>query len=288
MAGFYHLSVKMLSRANGKAVVASAAYRAGDILRDERYGKTYDYSPRRGIAHKAILAPDDAPEWALNREHLWNRVETIEKRKDAQLARELELALPHQLSGKEKTIMVETFIREQLIPLGMIVDYAIHAPNRKGDERNWHAHLLTTLRPVAGGDLSPLKDREACRPEKILQWRRAWAEIQNRTFERLNVRDQNGEILRVDHRSFEDRGIGREATQHMGVHAAAMERKGERTEIGDRNRAIMRGNAQRERQRETPFYRAREQAQDEFQRPGKDGGTSIDRTRGSNRDDREF
>src|ERR1700722_15474842 len=162
MNAYYHLSVKMISRAEGKAVVASAAYRAGELLRDKRYGKTYDYEPRRGIEHKAILAPDRAPAWALSREQLWNRVEAKEKRKDAQLARELELGLPHQLSPQDRTLLVETFIKEQLLPRSMIVDYAIHAPNRKGDERNWHAHLLTTLRPLENGELAALKDREAC------------------------------------------------------------------------------------------------------------------------------
>ncbi|HEY3783564.1 MAG TPA: MobQ family relaxase [Fimbriimonadaceae bacterium] len=268
MEGFYHLTVKMIGRSSGQAIVASAAYRAGEILRDERYGKTYDYSPRRGIHHKGILAPENAPDWALSRELLWNRVEARENRKDAQLAREFELALPHQISLKERSMMVETFIREQLIPHGMVVDYAIHAPNRRGDQRNWHAHLLTTLRPLEGGDLSALKDRDACKPEMIHQWREAWAEIQNRTFERLDLRDETGNPLRVDHRSFLARGIDREPTQHMGVHATAMERKGEITDRGDQNRAITALNENRIHRRVSQFV-TRDEISDAFERPGK-------------------
>lgn len=246
MAGFYHLSVKMIGRSEGRSAVACAAYRSGQTLADERYGRVHDYAPRRGITHTGILAPENAPAWALDRQALWNRVEAAEKRKDAQLAREFTLGLPHQLDAATRGEMVHTFIREQLTPRGMIVDYAIHSPNRAGDERNWHAHLMTTLRPLEGDALASKKDREACAPEMIQQWRKAWAEIQNRTFERLQVRDEGGRIVRVDHRSYERQGVDREPTQHMGVLATAMEREGVPTEIGDKNRAIRAANDNRQ------------------------------------------
>lgn len=258
MAGYFHLSIKMIGRSDGRSAVACAAYRSGQKLEDERYAKTHDYAPRRGITRTAILAPPDAPEWGLDRQALWNRVEAAEKRKDAQLAREIELGLPHQLAAAEMAAMVETFITEQLIPRGMIVDYAIHSPNRAGDERNWHAHLMTTLRPLEGGNLSRLKDRDACTPEMVQQWREAWAEIQNRTFERMQIRDGDGRILRVDHRSYEARGIDREPTQHMGVLATAMERDGKATEIGDKNRAILTANDNRHLTRRTAERATRE------------------------------
>lgn len=261
MAGFYHLSVKMIGRTEGRSAVACAAYRSGQTLEDERYAKVHDYAPRRGITRTGILAPEDAPAWALDRQRLWNRVEAAEKRKDAQLAREFELALPHQLPQQEMAGMVETFISEQLIPRGMIVDYAIHSPNRAGDERNWHAHLMTTLRPLEDGQLSKLKDREACAPEMIQQWREAWAEIQNRTFERLQVRGDDGQILRVDHRSYEQQGINREPTQHMGVLATGMERNGKVTEIGERNRAILQANDNRQMLRREAGQLHREEAE---------------------------
>jgi ATP-dependent exoDNAse (exonuclease V) alpha subunit len=105
---------------------------------------------------------------------------------------------------------------------------------------------MTTLRPLEDGQLSKLKDRDACAPEMIQQWREAWADIQNRTFERLQVKDSDGRILRVDHRSYDAQGIDREPTQHMGVLATAMERDGKPTEIGERNRAILMANDNRQ------------------------------------------
>ena len=236
----------MIGRSNGRSAVACAAYRAGDVLRDERLGQRHDYGPRRGILRTAILAPEGAPAWALDREKLWNRAEAAEKRKDAQVAREIELGLPHRVSPSLRTELVETFIREQLLPRGMIVDYAIHAPNRKGDERNFHAHLLTTTRSIEAAGFARLKDTEACSREVIHDWREAWSEIQNRTFEHHQIRDADGRILKVDHRSYEARGIDREPSIHLGVHANALERSGQRSERGDVNRAVEKLNELKE------------------------------------------
>lgn len=246
MAGYYHLSVKMIGRAEGRSAVACAAYRSGQTLFDERYNKTHDYAPRRGVTESYIVAPEGAPSWMFDRQSLWNEVEKAEKRKDAQLARELELALPHQVDQDTRRLMVETFIAEELTSRGMVVDYAIHSPNGKGDQRNWHAHLLTSLRPVADDGFSRLKDREACSKETVQHWRAAWAEIQNRTFERLGIRDEEGHILKVDHRSYENQGLDLEPTLHLGVLATAMEREGTPTEIGDMNRAIKTANDNRQ------------------------------------------
>lgn len=157
----------------------------------------------------------------------------------------MELGLPHQLAQPERAALVEEFIRQELTPRGMVVDYAIHEPNRKGDERNAHAHLMTTLRPVDDGQLSSIKDRDACSKEMVAPWRQAWADIQNRAYERLQVRDEDGKILTVDHRSYEKRGEDKEPTFHMGVLATAMERQGIPTDIGDKNRAIMNANDNR-------------------------------------------
>jgi len=243
MGAHYHCSVKMIGRSDGRSAVACAAYRSGERLHDERYAKEHNYAPRRGVTQTGILAPKDAPQWAFNREALWNRAEAVEKRKDAQVAREFELALPHQVSADVRVALVEEFISQELIPRGMIVDYAIHSPNGRGDDRNWHAHLMTTLRPLEAGDFSRMKDRDACTQEMVCHWRQAWAELQNRTFERLKVRGEDGGILRADHRSYEEQGIGQEPTLHMGVLATAMERHGIPTEIGELNREIVAANA---------------------------------------------
>jgi ATP-dependent exoDNAse (exonuclease V) alpha subunit len=235
----------MIGRSAGRSAVACAAYRSGERLIDERYGKVHDYEPRRGVTTTGILAPEGAPPWALNRESLWNRAEAAEKRKDAQVAREFEISLPHQVDVKEYPALVEEFIRQELLPRGMVVDYAIHSPNGRGDERNWHAHLMTTLRPLDGNQFSAIKDRDACADTMILRWREAWANIQNQTLERLGTRDAAGQQVRVDHRSFEARGLDLEPTLHMGPLATAMERSGKPTEIGDMNRAIIAENQHR-------------------------------------------
>ena len=247
MSSYFHLSVQMISRSDGRSAVACAAYRSGQTLIDERYGKTHNYEPRRGILHSAILTPEHAPEWMRDREQLWNAAEKVEKRKDAQVAREIEIALPHQLAQAERIQLVEDFIKGELLPRGFVVDYAIHAPGRKGDDRNFHAHILSTLRPVnENGEFSKIKDREACSKETIEHWRTTYAELQNRTFERLDIRGDDGRILRVDARSFERQGIDREPTFHMGPVATSMERSGTQTDIGDRNRQIEATNDNRD------------------------------------------
>jgi ATP-dependent exoDNAse (exonuclease V) alpha subunit len=242
MAGYYHLQVKIISRGQGRSAVACAAYRSGEILHDDRYGKTYDYGRRNGILETGIALPPVAPNWMTDREQLWNRVEAGEKRKDSRLAREFELAFEHQLDAPQRLELLQEFIRTEITSRGLVADWAIHAPNRAGDQRNFHAHVMVADRPVTPTGFAPLKDRSLNDDENVLKWRESWAEIQNRAFERLQIRDKDGTILRVDHRSYEGQGIDREPTQHLGHLATAMEREGIRTEIGDKNRAIQRVN----------------------------------------------
>lgn len=238
MTGFYHFSVSIIGRGKGRSVVACAAYRSGEVIADERYGKTHDYSRRRGILSTGIVAPERAPDWASERERLWNKLEAFERRKDAQLAREFVLGLPHQLDNAQQAEIMREFIARELTPRGLVADWAIHAPNRAGDERNHHAHLMVAIRSINEDGFHDKKDRSLNSPAQLQQWRQTWAEIQNAAFERLEVRDTDGSILRVDERSFADRGIDIEPTQHMGVHATAMERRGIPTEIGDNNRKL--------------------------------------------------
>ncbi|MBX3110133.1 MAG: MobA/MobL family protein [Fimbriimonadaceae bacterium] len=247
MAGYYHLSVKIIGRGTGRSAVACAAYRSGQALHDERYGAFHDYSAKGGIVRTGIIAPAGAPAWAHDRERLWNEVERAEKRKDAQLAREIELGLPHGLGVERHTALIEEFAREQLLGRGLVVDYAIHAPNRKGSRMNDHAHLMITMRGIGPEGLTGGKDRSLNSREQLGAWRAAWADIQNREYERAGLRDADGQILRVDHRSFESQGSDREPTIHMGVFATALERQGVRTEVGDLNREIQKSNEERER-----------------------------------------
>lgn len=193
----YHFSVQPVKRSDGRSVVAMAAYRAGERLRDERRGMDVDFSRRRGVVHAEILAPEGAAEWLLDRATLWNGVERMEKRRDAQLAREINMALPHELSADEQLALVREFVLEHFVTLGMVADIAIHAPVvEKGDDpRNFHAHILLTMRQAGGGGLRRVKTREWNSDKMLARWRAAWSEYQNQTLER------KGLLQRVDHRS---------------------------------------------------------------------------------------
>lgn len=193
----YHLSAQPVKRSEGRSVVAMAAYRAGTRLKDERRGSEVDFRRRRGVVHEEILLPDGAASWMADREALWNHVERIEQRRDAQLAREINLALPHELAEVERLALVREFVREQFVALGMVADIAIHAPvPEKGDDaRNFHAHVLLTLRQAGPAGLRAVKTRVWNSERMLMQWREAWARKQN---EALHGR---GHAARVDHRS---------------------------------------------------------------------------------------
>lgn len=205
----YHLSAQPVKRSEGRSVVAMAAYRAGVLLKDERRGTDVDYRRRRGVMHAEILAPDDAAEWLLDRESLWNAVERMEVRKDAQLAREINMALPHELTDDERLKLVRSFVREHFVSLGMVADFAIHAPvPEKGDDpRNHHVHVLLTMRQAGGGGLRRVKTRAWNSDAMLVAWRKAWAERQNEALHRA------GHRARVDHRSL---AVQRAAALHSG------------------------------------------------------------------------
>jgi ATP-dependent exoDNAse (exonuclease V) alpha subunit len=197
----YHLSAQPVKRSDGRSVVAMAAYRAGARLKDERRGVEVDYRRRRGVVHDEIMAPEGSAEWLLDRETLWNGVERMEVRRDAQLAREINMALPHELDDAQRLALVREYVGKQFVALGMVADFAIHAPVvEKGDDpRNFHVHVLLTLRQAGGGGLRRVKTREWNSDTMLAKWRAAWAESQNEALGRL------GSAARVDHRSLQTR-----------------------------------------------------------------------------------
>ena len=156
----YHLSVKPISRSAGRSATAAAAYRAGVEIADERTGEVHDYRRKGGVESADIVLPDGAPEWATNRGALWNAAEKAEKRKDACVAREYEVALPAELSPAERRRLALDFAQEMANREGCAVDVAIHAPGKEGDERNHHAHILRTTRKVAIDGLGAKLDTE--------------------------------------------------------------------------------------------------------------------------------
>lgn len=239
----YRLSSQVIGRSTGRSAVAAAAYRSGQSLADERTGQLHDFSRKRGIAHAEIMAPDNAPEWMRDRAQLWNAVERIETRVNSQLAREIQISLPHELTDAQRLELVRGFVAEQFVDRGMIADIAIHRPDHQSDDRNFHAHVMLTMRELTAGGFHSSKATETARSwndTALLEtWREQWAVHQNRTLERYGHPD------RVDHRSFAAQGIDREATQHMGPRAHGIEQRGECSRIGDENRAVDARNSER-------------------------------------------
>lgn len=227
--------MQRVKRSAGRSIVACAAYRAGEKLRDELYGETHDYSPRRGVYKSFIFTPDLAPETLRKRETLWNAVEAVEKRKDALLGLEINAALAHELSKAGHEWVVREFARRAFTSKGVIADAAIHKPDREGDERNWHVHYLITTRETTAEGFGK-KNRDIDRKHTLHEWRELWAEITN---ERLR---EEGLETCIDHRSFKDRGIDKEPSVHLGSAASGIERRGEQSDRGDINRAVIEVN----------------------------------------------
>ena len=213
----YHLSVKTIKRSAGRSATAAAAYRVGERIECQREGRVHDYTRKQGIEETFILAPKDAPDWASDRSRLWNEVEASETRRNSVTAREWELALPSEISAEDRSQITRDFAQELVSRYGVAVDVAIHAPHREGDQRNHHAHVLTSTRKLeAGGFTTKTRVLDSAKTGgvEIEQMRGLWAELQNRALERV------GEVERVDHRSLEKQ---REAALNRGDKLTAEE-----------------------------------------------------------------
>jgi hypothetical protein len=235
----YRFEAKIIGRSSGRSATGAAAYRAAERILDERTGVVRDYTRKGGVLHTEIMDsrnPEHAPGWPQNRAKLWNAVEQIEKRKDAQLAREILLNLPHELNFDQQRELVRGFVREEFVKRGMVADIAIHAPHRKGDHRNTHAHVMLTMRELTADGFGA-KVRDWNSPELLEQWREKWADYQNEALK------QAGRTERVDHRSLEARGIEREPEPKQGPVATSMERNGKPSKAGDDRRAAKARNA---------------------------------------------
>ncbi len=214
---------------------AAAAYRSGIRLVDERTGETHDYSKRKGVLASEMHVPDGTPEHLRDRATLYNTIEQVEdqstRRKTAQLAREVMLALPHELTHAQHKDYVGPYLEECFVSKGMIADISYHAPDQHSDKRNYHAHVLLTFRPFnAETGTFEQKDRSWNTKAALLEVRQLWTEHSNRALERAGFSET------IDGRSFEDQGIDRVPTKHLGKDASAMERDGKETRIGDENR----------------------------------------------------
>jgi hypothetical protein len=190
----YHFDASVISRSKGRSATAASAYRTAEVIKDHRTGEVHDYTRKGGVLHTEIIAPDHAPAWVHDRSALWNAVEDAERRKDAQVAREVRVALPSELTTEQNADLVRAFVQEQFVAQGMIADVAIHAPGREGDQRNHHAHIMLTTREI-GPEGFGAKNRDWNAKELLVDWRGSWAEHVNDTLERCDIHE------RVDHRT---------------------------------------------------------------------------------------
>ena len=180
--------------------MAAAAYRSAELIYCEREGRTHDYTRKSGVEYLTIITPENAPAWAQDRASLWNHAEAAETRKNAATAREWEIALPAELDAEDRQDLAFRFASDLVDRYGVVADVAIHAPHRDGDQRNHHAHILTTTRRI-NEDGFTVKTRELddrkLGSANVIDMRAHWAEMQNVALER------SGSIDRVDHRSLE-------------------------------------------------------------------------------------
>jgi ATP-dependent exoDNAse (exonuclease V) alpha subunit len=250
----YHLRLKVLSRSLGRAAkpggatrrsaLAAAAYRSGERLWDAIQERWFEY--QNAVVHKEILAPEGAPPWVFDRQTLWNVVEGCEKRVDAQLAREVEITLPRELSREQQIDLVRSFVRDHFVSEGMTADYAIHEPTAADGQKQPHAHIMLTMRRLDSASptgFSAKKERDWNEREDVAQavsearklfndtnlpehkaalqaaeaqrnvqvWRKAWQDSANRALE------QAGSAARIDHRTLEAQGIARPAQPSLGL-----------------------------------------------------------------------
>lgn len=217
----FRLSATVISRSAGRSATAAAAYRAGERIEDQRSGEVFDFSRKGSIEHTEIMAPDRTPDWMRHRSTLWNAVEAAERRKDAQLAREIQLALPRELSPEQRQTLVRDFVQSAFVARGMIADVAIHNPPAKDGGEQPHAHVMLTMR-VLTGDGFGAKERSWNSDELLSTWRAEWAERANQHLE------QAGSGERIDHRSLaEQRADHARRAEAMppGLERAALEIK---------------------------------------------------------------
>jgi predicted nucleic acid-binding Zn-ribbon protein len=242
----YHLHIKILTRGIGKSAVGAAAYRSGDKLYNEYDGVAHDFGRKGGIVHTEIFLPEFAPREYIDRNTLWNAVEKIEKQKNSQLAREIEVALPVELTLEQNLSILRKFVTENFVNAGMVADVCVHTPNR--ETPNPHAHIMLTMRPfnedktwgakIKKVGKKPVYTTDWNDRERAEEWRSAWAAAVNDELYRQGF----GET--IYHRSYERQGVDKIPTVHLGVSATQMERRGIKTERGDINRAVAVGNSE--------------------------------------------
>ncbi|NNM73705.1 Ti-type conjugative transfer relaxase TraA [Enterovirga aerilata] len=234
----YHLHVKVIGRKSGSSAVASAAYRSASRLRDDRLQRSHDFSSKRAVVHSEVLLPENAPEAWSDRERLWNDVEAFEVRKDAQLAREVEFALPREMTERQGIELARDFVQAEFVDRGMIADLNVHWDVGEDGMPKPHAHVMLTMRAVDENGFGQ-KVREWNRTEMVERWRERWAELTNERLAELDI------DARIDHRSLEAQGIALEPQSQIGAPAQRIEGEGIEADRAEMHREIARGNGAR-------------------------------------------
>ena len=238
----FHMSFSNISAGKGRSAIASAAYRSGKKLFDQKEGRSYFYA-RPVMPESFILTPKNAPEWASDRERLWNEVERKDRRANSRYAKEFNVALPVELSEDEQKELLTKYVQENFVDEGMVADVAIH----RDHPDNPHAHVMLTNRPFNPDGTWGLKSKRENildengnktytgnsrfprsrkvwlvdwdKKEKINQWRHNWAVSVNQVLEQKNIPD------RISEKSFIEQGIDDTPMQHEGINSKRYERK---------------------------------------------------------------
>lgn len=229
----YHFSGKILKRSEGKNALRAAAYRSAEKMTDPRTGEVFDYTRKTGVHESLILAPANAPGWVYDRAELWKQVELSENRKDAQLARDFDMALPVELGRAQQVELLRDFVQSQFVNVGMVADINCHDL----DSENPHAHVMLTMREISPAGFGK-KNRDWNDQNLMEDWRAAWADQCNAALAKAGLHS-----IKIDHRSFERQGLDKVPTVHLGPTAAKQERAGTPTPQGDHNRTALAVNS---------------------------------------------
>jgi Ti-type conjugative transfer relaxase TraA len=234
----YHFSAKVISRAAGSSALASAAYRSASRLHDQRLDRHHDFSNKAGVVHSEVMLPDGAPEHLSDRERLWNDVEAAEKRIDAQLAREIEFAIPREMSKAQGIELARDFVQGEFVDRGMIADLNVHWDVGADGLAKPHAHVMLTMRDV-GEDGFGKKNRDWNRTDLLEKWRERWSEHVNTRLAELDI------DARIDHRSLEAQGIDLEPQHKIGPAASRMAAQGLTSERLEEHLEIAHANGEK-------------------------------------------
>ena len=230
----YYFNASVISRSAGRSATASAAYRAAERIKDNRTGEIHDYRKKKGVDEKLILAPDSAPSWVQNRQQLWNEVERVEHRINSQLAREIQLAIPRELTRTEQVELVKEYTADLFVKEGMIADVAFHELS----SHNPHAHIMLTMREIDSNGFKKNKNRDWNKRQLLEKQREAWSSYANLALEKAGINE------RIDHRTLEQQGINRIPQIHLGSAVTAMMKRGVETDKGNQWKAIAEKNKQ--------------------------------------------